>query len=266
MNKRALLLIGLLALLAAPSWGQTRTYHGFQLNWRTAPPPPRIYFSEEPRVRYMSQSRVYVVTNVDRYGVDMFRYGRFWYMTRDGYWYRARGYRGPFYAIDPRDVPDRIYAVPTAWWRHRPSGWRDRYAYRERDYRDRYGYRDRDYENRAGYNDEDRDTYLGFRVDVTDAPAPPRLYFRGQPDAMYVPETGVYVVEDTDIDMFRYGDYWYVADNGYWYRGTSYRGPFVVISARSVPASIYDTPDRHWKQPPMRDDNDRRWNGSRSRY
>jgi hypothetical protein len=252
--KRALLLLGVVGVLAAPAWSQDRTYYGFQLSYRSAPPAPRIYFRQAPQVRYEPRSRVYVVLNVDRYGVDMFRYGRFWYMTRDGYWYRASNYRGPFRVIDPRDVPRGIYSVPVAQWHHHPrGGWRDRDA-RDRDARDRDAYDARtdrrDYEN----------TYFGFHVDVSNAPAAPRVFFREQPDAMYVPETGAYVVRNSDYDMFRYGDSWYLSQDGYWYRSGSYRGPFVVIDARSVPRSIYDTPDRHWRHRPMRDDDDRRGN------
>src|SRR5689334_16948856 len=110
--RRALLLAGLLAALAAPAWAQSRTYFGFELSYRNAPPPPQVYFRDPPDVRYEPRSHVYVVQNADQYGVDMFRYGRYWYMTRGGYWYRARRYSGPFYAVDPRDVPNRIYYVP----------------------------------------------------------------------------------------------------------------------------------------------------------
>jgi hypothetical protein len=261
MRQRALLcMLGLLALVSAPAWSQSRTYFGFELDYRNAPPPPRIYFRQAPRTRYVSSSQVYVVTDVDRYGVDMFRYGGYWYVTRDGYWYRSRNYRGPFYAVSARQVPDRVYSVPMVWWHHHPRGdWRasngDRNHDRGDSYgRDRYG-RDR-YDRGAGYSNNVRDTYFGFHLDVSNAPAPPRVWFRGQPDAMYVPETGVYVVQDADYDMFRYGDYWYVGQGGYWYRGDTYRGPFVAISARSVPSAIYDTPDRYWRDRPMRDDRD----------
>ena len=245
MKKRTLLLlVGLLALFAVPASSQIRTYEGFRLDFRNAPPAPRIYFRTAPQIRYESRSRVYVVQNVDRWGVDMFRTGNFWYMTRDGYWYRATGYRGPWRAVHPRSVPARIYTVPMAHWNYHPNS--DRYAYDE--------------------GLDDRPTYYGYFIDVDNAPAAPRVYFRGQPDVLYVPETGAYVMANTDFDfdMFRYGDYWYVADNGYWYRGTSYRGPFVVIDARSVPEAIYDIPDRHWKHRPMRDD-DRRWGYERER-
>ena len=64
-----LLLMGLLALFAVPAWSQTRTYEGFRMDYRNAPPAPRIYFRNAPQIRYEPQSRVYVVTNVDRYGV-----------------------------------------------------------------------------------------------------------------------------------------------------------------------------------------------------
>lgn len=243
MKKRTLLLlVGLLALYAVPAWSQRRTYDGFRLDYRNAPPAPRIYFRQPPQIRYEPQSRVYVVMNVDRYGVDMFRTGSHWFMTRDGYWYRAASYRGPWRVVNPRSVPERVYAVPMAEWNYHPRG--ERYAYDDQS--------------------NGRRTYYGYSIDVDNAPAAPRIYFRGQPDILYVPETGSYVVEsDFDFDMFRYGDYWYVSENGYWYRSVNPRGPFVAIDPRSVPEAIYDTPDRHWKHRPMRDD--RRWGDVRER-
>jgi hypothetical protein len=246
--KRTMLLLGLLAGLAASASAQSRTYYGFQLNIGDAPPPPRVYFRQPPQVRFEPRSRVYVVANDVDYGVDLFRYGRFWYMTRDGYWYRARNYRGPYRVIDPRNVPRAIFYVPASEWRYRPreGGPRDRVGHNDGD----NGGRDRGYDNR---NDYDRDTYFGFHVDVSNAPPPPRIYWRNDPDVVYVPESGSYVVVNSDYDMFRYGDYWYVSSaDGYWYRSRNYRGPFQVIDARSVPEAIYDTPDRHWKHRPMR--------------
>jgi hypothetical protein len=188
-------------------------------------------------------------------------------MTRDGYWYRARNYRGPFRVIDPREVPRAIYYVPAQEWRHHPRGGWPRQGY-SNDNRDNGG-RDRGYDprNDQGYdrgNDQgydrgnDQDTYFGFRMDVSNAPPPPRIYFRNDPDVVYVPESGAYVVVNSDYDMFRYGDSWYVNQDGYWYRARSYRGPYVVVDARSVPEPIYQTPDRHWKHRPQRDDRQER--------
>ena len=87
---------------------------------------------------FVPESRVYVVRNA---GYDMFRYGRFWYVTEDGYWYRARSARGPFRVVDARRVPQPIYYVPAHHWKHRNWG-------RHHD-RDRDGDWDRDRDRRG---------------------------------------------------------------------------------------------------------------------
>lgn len=119
--KRSMLAMLLIGALTAPVSAETRTYFGFQIGIGNAPPPPRVYFREPPDVVFVPETRVYVVQD-DDYGVDMFRYGRFWYVTRGGYWYRARAYRGPFRVIDARYVPQAIYYVPAQHWKHHPRG------------------------------------------------------------------------------------------------------------------------------------------------
>jgi hypothetical protein len=57
------------------------------------------------------------------------------------------------------------------------------------------------------------------------------------------------VSDDYGYDVFRYGVYWYVFDDGYWYRARTYRGPFVVVSARYVPAAVINVPPRYWRHP-----------------
>jgi len=60
----------------------------------------------------------------------------------------------------------------------------------------------------------------------------------------------VYVLEDDyDYDVFRYGVYWYVFNDGYWYRARTHRGPFAVVSARYVPTAIVNVPPRYWRHP-----------------
>ena len=42
---------------------------------------------------------------------------------------------------------------------------------------------------------------------------------------------------------------WYLVDDGMWYRGESWRGPFTSVSARAVPREILTVPTqyrRHW--------------------
>ncbi|HTM57291.1 MAG TPA: hypothetical protein VL123_02625 [Candidatus Udaeobacter sp.] len=91
---------------------------------------------------------------------------------------------------------------------------------------------------------------VAVHIDIGNAPPPPRVVFRSEPHVVYVPEDRVYVVDDPyagDNDYFRYGPYWYEFNAGYWYRASSWRGPFRVVEPRYVPAAIYRVPPGHWK-------------------
>ncbi len=81
------------------------------------PPPPVIVFQSPPDVVVIPRTRVYYVPTVAEY--DMYQLGVYWYINQNGYWYRARGYRGPFEVIAHRHVPREIIVVP-AEYRHHP--------------------------------------------------------------------------------------------------------------------------------------------------
>ncbi len=83
-----------------------------------APPPPAYRFDRPPQLSMVAGSQVYVVDD-RRVAEDEFRYGVFWYVYRDGWWYRARHWNGPFTAILARDVPRAIITVPPGRWKHR---------------------------------------------------------------------------------------------------------------------------------------------------
>jgi len=94
---------------------------------------------------------------------------------------------------------------------------------------------------------------VNIHVDIGNAPPPPRIVFREEPHMVYVPDSRVYVVEQPnwDYDTFHYGVYWYVCNDGFWYRSRSYRGPFVVIREEVVPTAIWRVPAQRWHhQPP----------------
>ena len=58
-----------------------------------------------------------------------------------------------------------------------------------------------------------------------------------------VPNTRVfYSTSDNDYDLYRYGDTWFLVDNGRWYRSYSWRGPFYSVSRRYVPGEIMTIP------------------------
>jgi hypothetical protein len=88
----------------------------------------------------------------------------------------------------------------------------------------------------------DVDIHIGNR------PAP-MVVFEREPDVVLVPSTRVYYVGGLDYDLFRYGQYWYINDGGYWYRARNYRGPFAQISFNYVPQSIVVVPARYHRHP-----------------
>ena len=96
-------------------------------------------------------------------------------------------------------------------------------------------------------------TSVGVHIQVGDPYRGGSLVFHKEPDLVVVPESRVYYVRDYNYDVYRYGSYWYFIDDGYWYRARSYRGPFIHISASSVPRSVRYVPvkyRRHWKNGP----------------
>ena len=94
-------------------------------------------------------------------------------------------------------------------------------------------------------------TYFGFTIGISNAPAPV-VFFHERPRLAYVPEERVYVVDDDDCDYdaFYTGDYWYVVDDGYWYRARSYGGPYRVVDVRYVPRRVLVVPAEHWRHHP----------------
>ncbi len=85
--------------------------------------PATIQFSlrSQPDVVYVPEQRVYVVED-RRCDDDMFRYGDTWWVVREGRWYRARTWRGPFLWVEERRVPRAILLVPARRWKHHPHG------------------------------------------------------------------------------------------------------------------------------------------------
>ena len=93
-------------------------------------------------------------------------------------------------------------------------------------------------------------TYVGFSIGVSNAPPPPRVVFVERPDVVIVPGTSVYVVENTDYDVFQYGGSYYLSSGGYWYRSRSYNQPFAVVDVRSVPSAVLTVPSGNWRHHP----------------
>ena len=86
------------------------------------PAPPVVRFEAEPPVEIVPQTQVYYAPEPD---YDLYRYGGWWYVNRDGYWYRSHNYNGPFGPVVYESVPHAIIAVPGSYHHHpvHPADW-----------------------------------------------------------------------------------------------------------------------------------------------
>ena len=216
------------------NWGRTDRYSGnytptavgISLRIGDRYRGPDLGFYDEPDVYPVrGVSGVYYVRGSQN---DVYRYGNNWYMNYNGDWYRASSYRGPWAFVGYRSVPRQVYMVPTQY-RRTWSDYRDRhYVYRDTNYR-RYGRTGGSFTLRIG------DRYRG-----------PNLGFYDMPNMIRVPgRGGLYYVQDSDHDVYRYGNYWYFNYNGDWYRSSSYRGPWIFVGYRSVPRDVYSVPTQY---------------------
>jgi len=85
---------------------------------RQGPPhDPRSYdtVEVEPKLVRVPRSQVYYAPLVDTW--DLYRLEDHWYALSEGDWYRAKGYRGPFRFVDPRQVPRVLVELPSEYRR-----------------------------------------------------------------------------------------------------------------------------------------------------
>jgi hypothetical protein len=198
------------ALFATPVFAQVQV----DVN---APPAPSI--TVQPHWQWDAQDRVYVTTdpNVD---YDMFRSGQWFYVYNDGYWYRASEWSGPYLSINRTQVPRTFFYMSDTqyqWHGSRPT-----LAYNPNDNDNRYGN-----DNNAYNSNRDR----GYRV-------APMVTI--QPRWRWVPEQHVYVAANPDrnYEMFRSGDWYYVNQDGTWYRASRWSGPYAYVQDNTVPYEV----------------------------
>ena len=93
-------------------------------------------------------------------------------------------------------------------------------------------------------------TWFGFQVGISGGSAPPPIVFSSEPRVVYVND--VYVVRDDRCrdDVFRANGAWWRMHGGYWYRSSSYRGPWRIVDVRRVPERVLVVPASHWKHHP----------------
>jgi len=85
-------------------------------------------------------------------------------------------------------------------------------------------------------------------------PLPPLIVFASPPEVVVIPETYVYVVPDSDVDIFFYDGWWWRPWEGRWYRSRHYDSGWGYY--RTVP-SFYGRVPSSWRN----DYRERRWGG-----
>ena len=79
------------------------------------PRPPEVFFDREPDFVLIPDSRV---RHLPDYKYDFYRYDDDYYLNQDGYWYRAKSWRGPFLAVPFDGLPRPIVGLPGKYRRH----------------------------------------------------------------------------------------------------------------------------------------------------
>jgi hypothetical protein len=93
-------------------------------------------------------------------------------------------------------------------------------------------------------------TWFGFQVGVSGGNAPPPMVFRSEPHVIVVNDVQVVDDDRCSDDVFRSDSMWWRLRGGYWYRASSWRGPWVGVDVRRVPERVLVVPADHWKHHP----------------
>ncbi|MGC8774346.1 MAG: hypothetical protein ACP5R6_03660 [Chlorobaculum sp.] len=143
---------------------------------------------------------------------DVIRLGNFYFIYRDGGWFRSPNYRGPWARVRYWDIPYQL----------RRYSWNDIRRRRDREYR-RY--------DRAYWDRHFRDQ----RARYGDGP-----FYAGDygPDFIYLDDYGFAVSWGWDYDVIWFGNYYFIYRDGGWFRSSNYRGPWAPVRYLDIPYQI----------------------------
>ena len=203
-------------------------------------------FNRKPRMDNIGRGVSFAHNTAD---FDLYRFRGTWYVVEDGTWYRSDSWRGPFFSMRANRLPREVLSVSAPYRRHWYAS-NDSYRYRNYD-NDRYRNYDNDRYRNYGYNNDNDDYYRSSnRTYDQNRFWQSGMTFDTQPDLRIIPSTNVYYLRDNSgYEMYRYGNTWYVMDNGQWYSANTWRGPFVTIGVGTVPRDIMTVPyayRRYW--------------------
>lgn len=92
-------------------------------------------------------------------------------------------------------------------------------------------------------------TYFGFSVGLRSGEPRP-IEWRSEPSVTWVGSVAIVDRDACHDDVFRSERYWWRMHDGWWYRSSSWRGPWASVDVRKVPRSVLDLPGPRWKHHP----------------
>lgn len=73
----------------------------------------------------------------------------------------------------------------------------------------------------------------------------PAVVVAEPPEMILVPDSQIYYAPSVEAELFFYRGNWYTRSGHRWYRGRSYKGPWVVASRRTVPGAFGRLPGNY---------------------
>ncbi len=181
-------------------------------------PGELIVLSGEPKYLQVPGTALFWVSNTDS---DVFRMGKtgLVYYLVAGRWFSAQDFTGPWTFATP-SLPDDFKKIPMEHERSRVLA-------------------------SVPGSDQAAEAVLlaqipqTARVNKKELKAP-ELAYQGDPQFQPIEQTSVQRAVNTDKDVFKVGDLYYMCHQGVWFVGKSANGPWEVAS--SVPEQIYQIP------------------------
>ena len=90
---------------------------------------------------------------------------------------------------------------------------------------------------------------------------PPPIVVEAEPRVVLIPETEVYYAPDVTANLYVVGGVWFYFHDDHWFRGRSYRGPWVFVEERRLPPGLRKIPPGFRKHSPGREERRERRRG-----
>jgi hypothetical protein len=90
------------------------------------------------------------------------------------------------------------------------------------------------------------DVNIGIGIGVP----PPNIIIASPPSVFLIPDSYIYFAPGVGAQLFFYSGYWYLLQDGYWFRSSYYRGPWNYLYPSRLPVVFLHLPPDYYRIPP----------------